>query len=123
MSLERLLPTLLLALGAISLSLLLSGEAFAHVALKSSSPGNGATVSAPKTLDLGFDHPAKLTKLTLTGGGKEIPVSVDSAAPAAKDFIIPLPALAPGEYRVRWAALGSDGHAMTGSFSFRITGN
>lgn len=117
---NRIALTLALTLSAVTLSF--SGEAFAHAALKTSSPGNGSIVSAPKTLNLEFEHPAKLMKLKLTGEGKEVPVTVDPSAPAAKNFVIPLPALAAGKYQVKWATLGSDGHAMTGGFSFEVSG-
>jgi methionine-rich copper-binding protein CopC len=117
---KNILPALVLAFAAGSL--ITAGPAFGHAALKSSAPKNGATTAAPKTLDLEFEHPARLTKIKLTTGDKEIPVVVDTTAPAAKSFSVPLPALAPGKYDAKWATLGADGHAMTGTLSFTVTG-
>ena len=98
------------------------GQAFAHSELKSSRPKAGETLSAPKALNLDFDHPTRLTKLRLTSGGKEVPLVMDPSTGTAKSFAIPVPPLVPGEYQVRWSTLGSDGHVMTGNFSFTVTG-
>ena len=90
--------------------------------LESSAPVNHAVLStAPKTITLVFGHSTKLTQLKLLGDGKEIPVTTDPAAPSAKTFSIPLPALKPAVYQVKWSALANDGHAMTGSLDFTVS--
>lgn len=104
------------------ISLLSVSSAFAHAALKVSSPTAGATVSAPQNLSLTFSEKVRLTQVKLTAGGKDISgVQVDRAAPAAPSFTVPLPKLAPARYEVRWTALGDDGHAVNGTFAFTVS--
>ena len=102
-------------------SLLFAGHAFAHAMLESSTPANHAVLGiAPKTIDLKFGHATKLTKLKLLSAGQETPLKVDLSAPASTTFSLPLPALKPGIYKVKWGTLSGDGHAMTGSLSFTV---
>ena len=98
-----------------------AGHAVAHAMLERSTPANHAVLgTAPKTIDLKFGHATKLTKLKLLSVGQEIPLTVDLAAPASTTFSLPLPALKPGIYKVKWSTLSGDGHAMTGSLSFTV---
>ncbi len=102
-------------------SFLFAGHVFAHAMLQSSVPANNATLTAtPKTIDLKFGHATKLTKLKLLSAGQETPVTVDLSTPASTTFSLPLPALKPGSYQVKWSTLSADGHAMTGRLSFTI---
>ena len=119
MNLKRFgLTSLFVAMFAFSL------QVFAHAALESSSPANKALLNtAPKTLELKFGHPTKLTKLKLSSGEQDIPVTLDTAAPAAKNYTIALPELKPGAYQVKWGSLSADGHAVTGDFTFTISGH
>ena len=117
---NRILLALALCLGTASLVAPVT-QVFAHSKLKSSTPENGATLSAPpKTVSLEFTHPAKV-KLKLLLVEKEIPLTVSSDE--ATNFVVPLPVLAPGRYELRWATFGADGHAMTGTVSFTIGGS
>ena len=114
----------LLLVGSTIASLLFAGHALAHAMLESSSPANHAVLNAaPKTINLEFGHPTKLTKLKLLSSGQETPLTVDLSAPASTTFSLPLPALKPGTYQVKWSTLSADGHAMTGSLSFTLSGN
>ena len=94
-----------------------------HAKLQSSSPANNAHLTeAPKTLTLNFSEVAQLAVLKLVGGGKEIPIALDKTAKASQSFTLTLPALSPGNYTVRWAAVAADdGHITKGSFAFSIT--
>jgi methionine-rich copper-binding protein CopC len=99
-------------------------SSMAHAMLEKSSPANGATVKpAPKTIDLVFGHPTRLTRFKLVSGAQEIPVTFDTTAAATTRFSIAVPALLPGNYQVSWSSLSSDGHAMTGKLSFTVSGN
>jgi copper resistance protein C len=102
--------------------LLLWAPAFGHARLQSSLPAADAQLqAAPKSLTLSFNETVRIAVLTLTIDGKEIPVSIDRSAPAAKQLTITLPALAAGKYQVRWSALSvDDGHVTQGTFSFAI---
>ena len=99
-------------------------QALAHAMLKKSTPQNQEVLtSSPKTIDLIFGHETKLTSLKLSNSKESIPVEIDRNVPATSSFSIPLPALTPDTYKVKWGTLSSDGHAMTGSFTFTVTGN
>jgi methionine-rich copper-binding protein CopC len=107
----------LAAAGAIA-----AGPAAAHAKLQRSLPDNGAKVTAaPNTLTLWFNESVQLAALSVSTHGKPIPVNIDRAAVAAATVTVPLPALAPGDYEVRWNALSpSDGHVTKGSLVFTI---
>ena len=103
--------------------LFLSGQALAHARLEATSPAKDSTVVAPKTVSLTFDDPVMLTSVKLTHDGKEMSVDVGKPKPGTT-VSAALPALAPGVYTVRWGAIAEeDGHAMTGSFGFTVSGN
>jgi methionine-rich copper-binding protein CopC len=107
---------------AAAIGLLSASPAFAHAALKVSAPASGATVAAPHDLSLTFSEKVKLTAVKLTADGKDVSgVQVDRAAAAAPTFTVALPHLAPAKYEVRWTALGDDGHAVNGTFTFTVS--
>jgi hypothetical protein len=93
----------------------------AHAKLQSTSPAAGAQLAAaPKSLILDFNESVKLAVLKISSAGKEISVPYDEGASAAH-VSVPLPALAPGTYQVKWSALTvDDGHVVKGAFSFVI---
>ena len=77
-----------------------------------------------KSLDMGFDDPVVLTSLKLTSDGKDIPIGFKRSGDVAKSFSVPLPALQPGKYEVKWGIISEeDGHPKTGSFAFTVTSN
>lgn len=98
----------------------LAAPASAHATLESSSPAAGATVTEPKTLSLTYTKAVRLMTLKLIGKEVDVALEVDRSAPAGRSFSAPLPAVTPGDYEVKWAATGRDGHVMTGSFSFTV---
>jgi methionine-rich copper-binding protein CopC len=104
--------------------MILAGSAFGHARLRSTAPAADAELHvAPTTLTLTFSEEARLAVVTLSVGGKEIPVTVDRNAPAAAQVTVALPPLAAGKYLVRWSALSpGDGHVTKGTFSFAIVG-
>ena len=104
--------------------LLAAAESSAHARLQSSTPADNAQLKeAPHTLSLNFSEVARLARLKLTFGGKEIPISLDPSAKPAASFTLALPALAPGSYTVEWAAVAADdGHVTKGMFKFSIAG-
>jgi methionine-rich copper-binding protein CopC len=105
-------------------AMILAGSACGHARLRSTTPAADAELHvAPKTLTLTFNEEARLAVLTLSVGGKEIPVTVDRNAPAAAQVTVALPPLAAGKYLVQWSALSpGDGHVTKGAFSFAIVG-
>jgi methionine-rich copper-binding protein CopC len=102
--------------------MLLTGAASGHARLRSSNPPDEAHLRAsPKSLTLTFNVNVQLAVLTLTSGGKVIPLKVDRGAAAAAQATISLPPLADGRYQVQWSALSADdGHVTKGTLSFTV---
>ena len=106
------------------ISLTFSSQVLAHAMLKGTLPQDGEILnSSPKTIDLKFGHQTKLTSINLSSSKGNIPIKIDRNASASIGFSVPVPALTPGVYKVKWGTLSNDGHAMTGSFTFTIKGN
>lgn len=98
-------------------------QAFAHAHMTMSKPADGAMVGHMlKSLDIGFDDPVVLTNLELMSNGKDVPIHFKRSGNIAKSFSLPIPALQPGKYEVKWSIISEeDGHPKTGSFSFTVT--
>lgn len=109
----------------ISLAILLlslGGVASAHSTKERTEPADGAVLSAtPSSIGMTFDMPMRVTmiKLTDSDGGEHEITRTDNMAPLT-DFVASPESLEPGEYLVKWRGLAEDGHAMEGSFSFKI---
>ncbi len=105
-------------------AVILTGPAFGHAKLLSSSPAANAELAvAPTELSLQFSEAAQLAVLKLSAAGVAIPLKIDRGATAAVRISIALPPLAPGIYRVEWTALAADdGHVTKGTFSFTVAG-
>lgn len=96
--------------------------ALAHSKVETSSPADGAVVTTVEVLELRFDHPIRITAMTLSGPGGVVvvdretgtePVTVFRAAPAEP--------LTVGDYHVDWRGLSTDGHPMQGTFRFTVS--
>jgi hypothetical protein len=100
-----------------------ASSALAHARLVSATPGNGSSVTAPRTISLTFserfaapfstveveDSRGRAISLTKT-------VSEDGKT-LGGTFAAPLTA---GAYRVTWAIAAADGHRMTGTYVFTV---
>jgi methionine-rich copper-binding protein CopC len=114
---RRAVPVVLLALAcAVS-------PAGAHSLLLESAPAANTTVeAAPPALWLRFNNriEKRLSRVRLVderGQGRDLPVSEDGAADQIMAGVPPVPA---GRYRVEWQVLSTDGHVVTGRFSFTV---
>jgi methionine-rich copper-binding protein CopC len=100
-----------------------AGPAAAHSLLIESRPAANAKLAAPpRELLLRFNNriEKKLSRVHLVGGNGarlEVPVAVTGQA---NTLTGPLPALTPGVWRLEWQVLSTDGHVVTGAFSFRL---
>ena len=95
----------------------------AHSPLEQSRPADGAVLAqVPDKLQLVFRHPIHLASVVLlpTAGGDPIPIASGHMDKAIERYELPLPRLASKTYTVEWRALASDGHVMSGSFSFTV---
>lgn len=111
------------AAGAVALCLGLAGPAAAHSLLLESSPAAGASVAAPRRLALRFNNRVEkaLSRLRVFDArGARVAVIVPATGGAADRLEGALPPLAPGTYRVQWQVLSTDGHIVSGTFSFTV---
>ncbi len=119
--------TTLLALGA-ALALWLIGipPAQAHNALRSTAPAADQTVAtAPTVVVLTFDQPAIAmgTQIQVVGPDGQ---PVQDGPPVLVDATVRQPlrrGVPPGAYRVEWRVTSVDGHPISGTFAFTVTGS
>lgn len=109
----------------ITSSAALSGSAFAHAAIKESSPSASATLNTPpKEVVLVFNEKlegAFSSIKVLDKAGKEVATSkarVDASDPTK--LHLDVPTLTSGTYTVRWTAVGPDGHPRKGDYAFTV---
>jgi methionine-rich copper-binding protein CopC len=121
----------LITVAALSASLLLSAGAHAHPKLLSSTPAEGATVTAPANIELNFSEKlttqfsgAKLIMTEMPGMAAHSPMGVKASVVGAADpkmmVITPTAPLTPGTYKVEWRAVSSDTHPITGTVTFKV---
>jgi methionine-rich copper-binding protein CopC len=104
---------------------LVAGSAFAHAILLESSPSLNSTVAGPSIpIKLRFNVRIDATRSRLTlvkpdASTQSLAISkeasADTLASQAQD-------LTPGEYRIRWQVLASDGHITRGEIPFQVAG-
>lgn len=102
-----------------------SSAAMAHAVIKQSVPAQGAKLAvAPKEVVITFNEKVEkmFSSATLkTAGGATIATAKAAIDPANPAILrLPLPALQPGAYVVKWTAVGHDGHRRTGDLGFTI---
>jgi methionine-rich copper-binding protein CopC len=97
--------------------------AAAHSLLLESTPAANSVVAlAPPALRLRFNNriEKRLCRVRLVderGGTHDLVLAEDGAA----DWLMAsVPAVTPGRYRVEWQVLSTDGHVVTGRFTFTV---
>ncbi|NNU17063.1 hypothetical protein HK107_12095 [Parvularcula sp. ZS-1/3] len=109
---------------ALCVTLILSGQALAHVTVEESSIEDGASLSeAPSGFSFSFGGDVRLVGLTISGVGlddEDLAFSPDGGF--AADYEADLPDLEPGSYVIEWRAMAKDGHVMLGRISFELEG-
>lgn len=102
---------------------LVAGPAAAHARLVSSNPAPHATVASTRTVSLTFSErsvPAFSSFDVVDSAGEKVAIRV-SASEDGKTLTGTLARpLAAGAYRVDWRIASSDGHRMTGSYTFSV---
>ena len=100
-----------------------AGPAAAHARLVSATPAPNATVAATRTISLTFSErtvPAFSGFDIVNAAGEKVVVRT-SVAEDGKTLTGTLARpLAAGAYRVDWRIASSDGHRMTGSYTFSV---
>lgn len=99
-----------------------ANTAVAHSKKKETTPEDGAVLSeAPSTIGMTFDDPIRITMVRLlNAAGDEMPIERETGLEPTLNFSAEPSTLEPGAYTVEWRGLAKDGHAMKGSFSFRL---
>jgi methionine-rich copper-binding protein CopC len=102
-------------------SFAVSGAAFAHAHLEKSQPADKSSVAvAPKEVVLEFNEPVQVTALTIQKGDEKAQDLGPLPKAATAKVTVPVPAIAPGNYIVKWRAVGDDNHVMNGKFIFTV---
>ncbi|MFT6092222.1 MAG: methionine-rich copper-binding protein CopC [Pseudohongiellaceae bacterium] len=113
--------TLAKSLVCIVMAVVFQLAASAHTGLRATTPGNGAVVKvAPTEINLMFSGDVKLIKLELMGVGHEMATSFEPNSTAQASFTFATPGMHTGNFTVKWAAIGADGHTLTDSFEFEV---
>jgi copper resistance protein C len=109
---------------AVVATFLMARSAMAHAILLESSPSINSTVAGPNTpIKLRFNVRIDATRSRLTlvkpdASTQSLAITkdapVDTLASQAQG-------LNPGEYRIRWQVLASDGHITRGEIPFQVT--
>lgn len=104
-------------------SALFATSALAHAKLEMAMPAVGSTGPSPKTIMLHFNEKmeAKLSGFEVTGpdGAKvDVKGQVDKSGGMMNGTVSGK--LKPGTYKVNWHAVTSDGHRVTGEYTFTV---
>jgi methionine-rich copper-binding protein CopC len=115
---HRLLAAPAAALAALALA---AAPAAAHTSVERVEPAEGATVRAvPAQVRVTYGAPlASATSAAALVGSRDVAGAPRLDRADARRLVIPLRDGGPGAYRVSWEVVGADGHALTGSTTFR----
>ncbi|WP_172976548.1 copper resistance CopC family protein [Roseivivax sp. THAF40] len=85
-------------------------------------PEDGSTVTELSKITMQFDDPMRIISVAMTCDGEDTALSRETGTDPVTEFVAsPGAALMPGDYMVEWRGMSSDGHPMTGSFTFTLT--
>ena len=104
--------------------LLTTAPALAHTTIiKSNIQPGAAMAEAPSVFEFSFGDEVGLAALELeTLAGDSILIDFERPSAKDRDFSVPLPAIEPGDYVLKWRAIAKDGHVMRGEVAFSILG-
>ncbi len=119
LSARRIAAERILAAGLLALA---CTEGRAHSGLVETIPADGAILAkAPATVVLAFTGRIRLTRVRMTHeDDSAVALDLGERKTFATRFAIPLRGKGKGRYRIEWRGLAIDGHAMRGSFAFRV---
>ena len=94
----------------------------AHSPLDGTIPANEATVTEmPVEVLMDFKGDIRLTRVSITHADTHsMEMDLGDQTAFAQEFILPMHDMGAGLYVVEWRGLGSDGHALNGTFSFTV---
>lgn len=101
-----------------------AGFLYAHATLVRAEPAPDARLAVgPKRVWLLFSEPLEsgLARVSLTSAnGATTPLTAAGDPHDVHAIAAPLPALAPGGYRVTWRIVSADGHPVDGTYAFSV---
>lgn len=102
----------------------MSAPALAHANIVSASPADKSRGPSPATVEMNFNEAVNLafSRIKLLGpDGKQVATGETVLVPGGKGMIAPVETKLPeGVYTVDWSVLSSDGHKLTGKYSFTV---
>ncbi|KPN21801.1 copper resistance protein CopC [Arthrobacter sp. Edens01] len=109
-------------LAAFAAVLFLAAPAHAHDELISSNPADGAVLEeAPSEIELVFSSALMdLGNQVIVADAAGNNVAESEPVLNRETLVQAVPALEAGDYQVNWRAVSSDGHPITGTFSFTV---
>lgn len=103
-------------IAAFSLLLYCAAAAFAHTKIAETIPANGSTLEqSPPVIEIRFEHPVHLAAVVLLESGDAERKLEFTPHGSDTTFTLPNPNLHSGRNEIRWKALSSDGHVISGS--------
>jgi len=110
---------------ALAAAALLAPAAQAHAHLRTAVPEQQAAVKmSPKEIRLTFNEAlAHASRIELASkAGKTLASGGRETGKSDRQLIIPLTRrLSPGEYVVKWRAVGADAHVVRGAYNFAVS--
>ena len=96
--------------------------AMAHSPLDATTPANEATVNEmPTEVLMDFKGDIRLTRVAITHADTHsMDMDLGDQKAFTQEFALPMHDMGAGVYVVEWRGLGSDGHALNGTFSFTV---
>ena len=93
----------------------------AHSSLEITSPPDGSVVTAPSTISLEFNEDVSNARVVVRNSAKKlVETRVLKRTTTNIILIAPKARLIPGAYKVSWRVRSSDGHYISGAFSFTV---
>lgn len=115
------MKTLTSLMAALFFFALQSTAALAHTPLMFSIPAKDAVLTeSPKVVMLHFGDPVRMLSLELTLDEETIEFGFRRNTEATDHIEFELPALKAGSYQFAWAAIGADGHRVSGEIAFTL---
>lgn len=101
---------------------MLATGAMAHSSLDATTPVNEATVpQMPTEVSLDFKDDIRLTRVAIThDDAHRMDMDLGDQTSFMQEFALPMHDMGVGIYVVEWRGLGTDGHALNGTFSFTV---
>jgi len=99
----------------------LVGTALAHTTVSVVTPADGAELDAPPAvIEIQFEHAVHLTSVVLLEPGTQGRNLEFSPHGSSEVFRVEHPDLARGRNEIRWKALSSDGHVISGTLTYVV---